>query len=202
VLPAIVLAAGKSTRMGRLKANLPLGDGQTFLTRIVGTLLEAGIDDVVIVVGHEAESVIAAFASSGLPARFVVNQDYESGQLSSLLAGLTLVDRPGVAAALITLVVVPLSTAGTVRTVLDQYRGTHAPVVRPTRGSEHGHPLLIDRSLFDALRRADPVAGGKSVVRSHATSVGDVPIDDEGAFFDVDTPDDYQRALAYVRDRT
>jgi CTP:molybdopterin cytidylyltransferase MocA len=70
--------------------------------------------------------------------------------------------------------------------------------VRPTRGTEHGHPLLIDRSVFEELRRADPVAGGKPVVRAHATAVGDIPIGDEGAFFDVDTPDDYQRALAYV----
>lgn len=199
MIPAIVLAAGKSTRMGRLKANLPLGDQQTFLTRIVSTLLDAGIDDVVIVVGHEAESVVAAFASSGLPARFAVNRNYESGQLSSLLAGLALVDRPGVAAALVTLVDVPLTTAETVRAVLDRYRRTHAAVVRPTRGAEHGHPLLLDRSLFDALRRADPVAGGKPVVRAHASPVGDIPIEDAGAYFDIDTPDDYERALTLVR---
>src|SRR5712691_4779104 len=88
MIPAVVLAAGKSTRMGRPKATLPLDESDTFLTRIVRTFLAASIDDVVVVVGHDKGSIIAAFAASGLPARFVENRDYERGQLSSLLAGL------------------------------------------------------------------------------------------------------------------
>jgi molybdenum cofactor cytidylyltransferase len=195
----MILAAGKSTRMGRPKANLPLDPrvhaegGETFLTRIVRTFLEAGIDDVVVVVGHEAEAVAASFADSGLPARFVENADYEAGQLSSLVAGLRVVDRPGVVAVLVTLVDVPLLSAATVRAVVDRYRQSHVPVVRPTRGEQHGHPLLLDRSLFDALRRADPSVGAKAVVRAHATREGDIEIEDAGAFTDVDTPADYER---------
>src|SRR5579862_4428996 len=92
MIPAIVLAAGKSTRMGRLKANLPLGAGHTFLTRVVGTFLAAGVDDVVVVVGYEAEKIIAEFATGSLPARFVENREYERGQLSSLLCGRGVVD--------------------------------------------------------------------------------------------------------------
>src|SRR5439155_4108124 len=131
----------------------------TFLTRIVRTFLAAGVDDVVVVVGHEAESVVASFAASGLPARFVVNREYDRGQHSSLVAALGLIDRPGVVAALVTLVDVPLVSTSTVRAVVDCYRRTRAPVVRPTSGARHGHPLLIDRSLFDVLRSADAEAG-------------------------------------------
>jgi molybdenum cofactor cytidylyltransferase len=199
VIPAIVLAAGKSTRMGRPKANLPLAPhsatgagGDTFLTRIVRTFLAAGIDDVVVVVGHEARAVVDDFVASGLPARLVENPDYESGQLSSLLAGLRVVDRPGVTAVLVTLVDVPLVSPATVRAVVDRYRQTHAPVVRPSRGDEHGHPLLIDRSLFDAVRRADAAEGVKPVIRAHATRDGNVESDDAGAFTDIDTPSDYE----------
>jgi hypothetical protein len=94
--PSGGLAAGRSSRMGRAKASLPVDDRDTFLTRIVRTFLAAGVDDVVVVVGHEAESIAASFAASGLPARFVVNPNYDRGQLSSLLAGLAVVDRPGV----------------------------------------------------------------------------------------------------------
>src|SRR5262245_16417683 len=155
MIPAMVLAAGRSTRMGRAKATLPIGDHDTFLTRIVRTFLDAGVDDVVIVLGHEAESVAASFATSGLPARVVVNADYDAGQLSSWQAGLSVVDRPGVRAVLVTLVDVPLVSAATVRAVLDCYLQTHVPVVRPTNGARHGHPLLIDRVLFDALRSAN-----------------------------------------------
>jgi molybdenum cofactor cytidylyltransferase len=194
VIPAVVLAAGTSSRMGRAKATLPLPNGDTFLSRIVATFLDAGIDDVVVVVGHEAELVVSTFNQSGLPARFVRNPDFARGQFSSILAGLRAIDRPGVAAMLITLVDVPLVSEATVRAVLDQYRRTHAPIVRPTSGSRHGHPVLIDRSLFDELRRANLTAGAKPVVRAHATAAGDIAIADEGAFTDFDTPDDLAKA--------
>lgn len=195
VIPAIVLAAGRSSRMGRAKATLAVGDGDTFLTRIVRTFLDAGVDDVIVVVGHDAEAIAASFAESGLPARFVVNREYDRGQLSSLLAGLDVVERPGVSAALVTLVDVPLVSAATIRAVTDTYHRTGAPIVRPTSGTRHGHPLLIARAVFGALRAADPSTGAKPVVRAYASSAGDVAIDDEGAFTDVDTEDDYRRTI-------
>jgi molybdenum cofactor cytidylyltransferase len=196
MIPALVLAAGRSSRMGRAKAALPLDRDDTFLTRIVRTFLEAGVDDVVVVVGHEAEEIVSRFSERGLPARFVLNPDYDRGQLSSLVAGLGVIDRPGVVATLVTLVDVPLVSAATVRAVIDGYHRTHAPIVRPTSGTRHGHPLLIDRSLFDALRAADPVEGAKPVVRAHASPAGDLAIADEGAFLDIDTPEEYAKAVS------
>ena len=184
--------------MGRAKATLPLGADDTFLSRIVRTFLAAGVDDVVVVVGHDAEAIVNSFTNCGLRARFVVNADYDRGQLSSLLAGLTVVDRPGITAALVTLVDVPLVSAGTVRAVLESYRRTHAPIVRPTSGARHGHPLLIDRSLFNALRAADPSVGAKPVIRAYASPAGDIDIADEGAFTDIDTDEEYQRTITNV----
>ena len=119
--------------MGRPKATLPLNADDTFLTRVVRTLLDASVDDVVVVVGHEAPAIAADFAKSGLRARFVENPAYERGQLTSLLAGLSVVDRPGVEATLVTLVDVPLVSPATVRAVVQRYRLTRAPIVRPTR---------------------------------------------------------------------
>ena len=195
MIPAIVLAAGKSSRMGRPKAALPLQGGDTFITRIVRTFKAALVDDVVVVVGHDAQAVVDAFAASDLEARFVENPDYEQGQLSSLLAGLRVIDRPGVVAALVTLVDVPLVSVATVRAVVDRYHSTHARVVRPVRDTQHGHPVLLDRSLFDALRRADPSEGAKGVIRANVSAAGDVAVDDDGAFADADTPEDYERLL-------
>ena len=100
------------------------------------------------------------------------------------------------AAVLLTLVDVPLVSESTVRAVMDGYRRTGAPIVRPTSGERHGHPLLIDRSLFDALRAADPSAGAKPIVRAHASAAGDVAVEDEGAFLDVDTEEEYRRTIA------
>jgi molybdenum cofactor cytidylyltransferase len=196
MIPALVLAAGRSSRMGRAKASLPLDGGDTFLTRIVRTFLEANVDDVVVVLGHDAEAIADAFSTANLPARIALNADYDRGQLSSLVAGLSLVDRPGVIAVLVTLVDVPLVSAATVRAVVDHYRRTRAPIVRPTSGTRHGHPLMIDRSLFGELRAADPDSGAKPIVRAHASPLGDLAIADEGAFRDIDTAEEYARAIS------
>lgn len=195
VIPAVVLAAGRSSRMGRPKPLLPLGAGETFLSRIVSTLLDAGVDDVVVVVGHESAALAASVRGVQLPVRLVVNEGYDEGQFSSVLAGLDAIDRPGVTGMLLTLVDVPLVSSATVRAVLDRHRATGAPVVRPVRGREHGHPVFIDRSLFAALRGADRSRGAKPVVRAHVSAAGDVEVEDEGAFLDIDTPDEYQRIV-------
>jgi len=195
VIPAVVLAAGLSTRMGRPKPLLPLPGGETFVTRIVRSFLEAGVDDVVVVLGHEANAVAAKLIESGVAARFVINEAYATGQLSSLLRGLNAIDRPGVKAMLLTLVDVPMVSPSTIRAVIDRYHKTHAPIVRPVRGDEHGHPVLIDRSLFSLLRGADANEGAKPIVRGHVSPAGDVPVDDDGAFFDIDTPAAYERVI-------
>jgi CTP:molybdopterin cytidylyltransferase MocA len=190
MIPVVVLAAGKSTRMGRTKALLPL-DGDTFVSRIVGTFRAAGVEDVVVVVGHDADRVAGVLGAMDPPPRVVFNPGYETGQLSSILAGLRAIDRPGVTAMLMTLVDVPLVSAETVRAVLTRYRSTSAPVVRPVHGGRHGHPVLLDRSLFGLIRAANPTRGAKPIVRAHASALGDVEVLDEGSFIDIDTPDEY-----------
>jgi molybdenum cofactor cytidylyltransferase len=180
---------------GAPKALLRFDDRDRFVTRIVRTLADAGIADIIVVLGHRAEEVRAAIVESALPARCVVNDDYERGQYSSLLTGLDEVDRPEVDAIVLALVDAPFFSATTVRAVIERFERVQAPVVRAVRGSEHGHPVLIGRALFEELRGADPAQGAKPVVRRYASAAGDVEVDDPGAFVDVDTPDDYQRAL-------
>ena len=181
--------------MGRPKALLPLGLNETFLTRVVRTLLDAGVDDVVVVLGEAAESIEAGLVRNRVRARVVVNRDFATGQFSSVLKGLDTIDRPGVTAMLMTLVDVPLVAPATVRAVVRRFRETGAPIVRPVRGDDHGHPVLIARSLFAALRAAHPSTGVKPVVRGHASREGDVEVEDDGAFLDIDTPEQYERAI-------
>jgi molybdenum cofactor cytidylyltransferase len=181
---------------GRTKALLPLPDGDSFVTRIVRTFNAAGIDDVVVVVGHEAAAVAEAVKRSGLSARTVFNFRYREGQLSSVTAGLDAIEQPDVDAILLALVDAPLFGADTVRALARRFAETGAPVVRAVRGDEHGHPVLIARSLFDALRTAPTTQGAKPVVRGNVSLAGDVPINDAGAFVDIDTPEDYERLMS------
>jgi molybdenum cofactor cytidylyltransferase len=85
--------------------------------------------------------------------------------------------------------------------VVAHYYATRAPIVRPVNGALHGHPVLVDRSLFALMRAADPATGAKPIVRAHATAAGDVTVDDEGAFLDIDTPDEYARVLERLESR-
>lgn len=192
----VILAAGASSRMGRPKAALPLTDrGDTFTSRLIRTFLAAGMPQVVVVTGAWPDAVRRAAGPADCRVRVIHNPDWEQGQLTSLLAGLGMrsptTREADVEAAVVTLVDVPLVRPATVATLVRQWRHTRAPIVRPARGDLHGHPVIFDRSLFTALRAADPDQGAKAVVRRHADAILNVPIDDDGAFLDVDTMADY-----------
>ena len=194
VLPGIILAAGDSTRMGSPKAALATPDGQTFVTRIVGTLRDAGVTDLVIVTGRHHDAVVDAIARQRLlvPPRIVRNPDPSRGQLSSLLAGMDAVVTHSGDGVMMTLVDVPLVRVDTVTAVIDAWRASRAPIVRPAIGDRHGHPVIFDRAVFDALRRAPLDAGAKSVIRAYEADILNVSVDDEGCLTDVDTPGDYE----------
>lgn len=191
----IILAAGASSRMGRSKAALPLGRGETFLSRIVRTAIAAQLPEIVIVSGADPAAIAQATIIRDRRVRIVHNPAWETGQLSSLLAGLNLPSRVTIEAALVTLVDVPLSSRDTIARLLAAWRETRRPIVRPARGDEHGHPVIFDAALFDELRTADPSKGAKSVVRAHEAEILNLPIDDPGAFLDIDTPEEYVRAM-------
>ncbi len=209
--------------MGRPKALLPAGGGETFLSRVVRTLHEGGVRDVVVVAAsdgplREIRSALApttrrAVSTVGGPvsldnrlARIILNPEPSRGQLSSLLCGLEAIDQPDVVAMLLTLVDVPLVEPGTVRALLDAYARTRAPVVRPVHtgtastgtSRRHGHPVILDRALFDLLRCADPAQGAKPIIRACENRAVTVPVAGDAPFIDIDTPEAYERAFRSV----
>jgi len=198
-ISALILAAGASSRMGRSKAALPLGSsGQTVLSTGIATLLKAGLPSITVITGAHLESTRALIPRDAR-VRLVENTNWERGQLSSLLAGLDAVDHPHLEALLVTLVDVPLVKDSTVRAVVEAWRATRAPIVRPVDGDRHGHPVVFDRSVFDELRNADVTVGAKAIFAAHRSEIVDVPVVDPGAFDDLDTPEDYQRLQRYLQ---
>jgi molybdenum cofactor cytidylyltransferase len=193
---AVVLAAGASSRMGVPKAGLTIGrSGETFLSRLLTQLTDARLPDIVVVTGAHPEAVRRAAGRVRPPLRFAHNPRWPEGQLTSLIAAMT--DRPGdvVEACLVVLVDTPLVSARTIQHVLGVWRSRRPPIVRPARGDVHGHPVIFDRAVFAELRAADPAIGAKAVVHAHAADIANVPIDDEGAFRDIDTPAEYRAAV-------
>jgi molybdenum cofactor cytidylyltransferase len=184
----IVLAAGTSTRMGTNKLLLEL-DGTSVLRRAVTRTLDAGLDPVVVVLGHEADKVRELLKN--LPARTIVNPDYQEGMNASLAAGLRALP-PAVTAGVVVLADMPLVTRDMIAGVLDRYRRSGARLVVSEYGGRPAPPVLYDRSLFAELM-ADPGDGmGRSVVSRHRAEAAVVqwPVT---ALQDLDVPDDYAR---------
>ncbi len=181
--------------MGRTKALLALAPGDWFLARLHTTLRAAGVEDIIAVIGHDAEAIEAAVSAANLGLRLVRNPDPSRGQLSSLIAGLDALADGGARAVVVTPVDLPLVSPATVRRVLDAWQATGAPIVRPERGGRHGHPVVFAASILSELRAADLNAGARPVIQAHRGEILDVPVDDDGAFEDIDTPEEYTRIV-------
>jgi molybdenum cofactor cytidylyltransferase len=190
----IVLAAGRSSRMGRPKALLPAGGGaETFVGRLLGTLRAGGVAHVA-VVGRPGDTALRAEVSAREPGpAFLVNPDPDRGQLSSLLIGVDYAESRRAAGILVVPVDIPMITPATIAAAIAAFRSSEAPIVRVTHAGQHGHPVLFRAALFAELRTADPSVGAKAVVRARAGDVLAVDVPDPGVLRDIDVPEDYRR---------
>lgn len=188
----VVLAAGRSERMGRSKALLEVG-GRTFLERAIGTLARGGCAEVVTVLPAGGGSGRAGALARGSGAT-VVEAPHGGEQIDSLRAGIAALPE-AVEAAVVLPVDHPLADAATVDTLIRAFERGRAPIVRPVWRDRPGHPVLFARSLWPEL--ADPALerGARDVVHRHAQEIEDVPLDDRGVTVNVDTPADYAREV-------
>jgi molybdenum cofactor cytidylyltransferase len=188
----LVLAAGRSTRMGRPKALLTCPpDPDTFVARIVRVLRDGGVDPVVVVVRPDDNALQQHVRRFVPDVELVENPHPDRGQLSSLLVGLDYAQSHGARAIVVMPVDVPQVRAETVAALLRAAAVSDAPILRVVHGTRHGHPVLFRDAVFDELRHADPSLGAKAVVRARADETVDVHVDDPGVLRDVDVPDDY-----------
>ena len=189
-IAALLLAAGESTRMGRMKQLVPW-DGRPLVQWQAEQLREGGADEVVVVLGHRAEEIRAA-----VPAwcRVVVNEAYKDGRATSLKAGaLALADDTE---ALLIINVDQPRPAWLSRRLVERWRETRAPIVSPKFPRRFGHPVLVDGSLLPELRLVDEATQGlRAVVQKHASVAVAVRVDNEALDYDMNTPEDYEAAL-------
>ena len=193
MVAVVILAAGRSSRMGTSKALLrhPKTES-TFVAHAIREARIAGLEQVFIVGRISDEKLRSEVDSEG--ATFLINDDPDRGQLSSLIVGIDAAEAHGqVDAVLVVPVDVPLVSAKTIRTLLDRAATVDAAILRATSNGVHGHPVLFKRAVFDELRRADPSLGARAVVRADPRRVENVEMGDDGVTIDVDFPEDYAR---------
>lgn len=187
-IAAIVLAAGRSTRMGDAnKLTLPLG-GKPLVCHVVDTLLASDVGAVHVVTGHEAQAVEQALADR--PVSFVHNPDFATGMASSIAAGIRAVADAD--AALLCLADMPDLSVSTVAALLRAWDAADV-IALPVRGGRRGHPVLFGAAHFEALRRLRGDRGARDLLACAAPHIVEVQTADPGVHFDVDTPDDLTR---------
>lgn len=187
----IVLAAGRSRRMGQPKAFLRAGES-TFLEHAVRVLSDGGCELVIVVTGPLSNETARQVAEDAalLDAGIAVNPDPASEQADSLRIALFALP-PETDAVVVAPVDVPDVSAALVASVIDAWRRTSAPVAVPARDGRHGHPVLFDRRVFRELMRTDLPEGARTIVHAHAADLAAVPVDALAP--DLDTPEDYRR---------
>ena len=190
---AILLAAGESRRMGQLKALLQW-QGASLLQHQVKTLLAAGVDRVVVVVGHRAGELTALLEGMD-GATWRLNPDYLQGKTTSIKTGLGALDAEDTGTVLVLNVDQPRS-AETVSFLLERHQRSGSLITIPEYEGKGGHPILVDASLLGELLQIDEeTLGVKAVVRRHQPSTSRVPMDGPEVLWDLNTPEQYEEAL-------
>ena len=195
----VILAAGQSSRLGRPKQVLDVF-GEPLLRHVVRHAVASRLDEVVLVLGHEADRIAPAVGDWGQ--RTVVNPDYAEGQSTSVHVGLAAID-PRAEAVLFLLGDQPRVDPRIIDAVIARFRETRAPIVMPTYGGIPANPVLFAAKLFPDLARVTGDEGARSIVKSHRDLVAHVAVSDDLVPQDVDTESDYRGLLAAMaKERT
>ena len=187
-LSAILLAAGRSRRMGSCKQLLALPD-RPAVVRCVESILGARIDDVVVVVGPEGDAV--ARAMTGLPVTIVRNGAAESDMAASVRVGLTAI-KPTAESVLVCLCDHPLVSPETLVALRSHWLIHPAAIVIPLHGGRKGHPTLFPRRLLEEIEALPTL---REVIDRHREDVAFLEVADEGTVLDMDTWEEYQAIL-------
>ncbi len=174
--------------MSGFKPLLPFGD-RTVIECCISNLQEAGISDIVVVVGYRAEDIRTRLSATEVT--FAVNADPDSEMGASIARGVEAV-RVKAKSILIALVDHPAVPPDTIRAVMDAWR-RGARLVQPEYAGNGGHPVLIDLTYRDQLLDLDPASGLRSLFAAHREEVKRLPVESPYVARDMDTWEDYRR---------
>jgi CTP:molybdopterin cytidylyltransferase MocA len=186
---AIVLAAGLSSRMGKSKPLLPLGD-RPVIHHCLASLIAAGIQDIQVVIGPAGDGISAAVDQ--LPVKVVRNPDHASDMAGSVRVGLRGIS-PNAVGVLVCLADHPLVTADTYHIILEQQQKQPEAIIIPVHQGEKGHPTLFPRQILAEIAVLPTL---RDITRKYGEMVRLVAVTDAGVALDMDTPEDYARVVA------
>jgi molybdenum cofactor cytidylyltransferase len=177
--------------MGRPKPLLPW-NGVPLVEYQIASLIEAGVFQVIVVLGHEHEAI--APQASGDRVNIVVNTAYRQGKATSVRAGLTAVDTA--ATDILLLAVDQPRTPEIISAVIESHIGDDALITSPRYAGRGGHPLIFSAQLRDELETiTEESQGVREVFRAHADEVNEVAMDNPMIRLDINDQEAYEEAL-------
>jgi molybdenum cofactor cytidylyltransferase len=183
---AIILAAGRSTRMGGPNKLLAELGGKALVRIVTEQALASKAKDVIVVTGHQAEQVEQAL--QGLKVKFVRNPDFASGLASSVKAGIAAVSETA-DGAVVCLGDMPLIDAHLIDRLIETFAPDRGNLIAvPVSDGRRGNPVLWSRRFFNELMTLDGDIGARHLIAKHGEAVAEVPVEGHGAFLDIDTP--------------
>jgi molybdenum cofactor cytidylyltransferase len=189
---AIILAAGRSTRMGGPNKLLAELGGKPLVRVVTEQALASKASIVIVVTGHQAEQVEKALR--GLSVKFVRNPDFAEGLAGSVKAGIAAVPDNADGAA-ICLGDMPLISADLIDRLIEAFAPDRGNLIAvPVSDGRRGNPVLWSRRFFNELMTLDGDIGARHLIARHGEAVAEVPVEGHGAFLDIDTPQALEEA--------
>lgn len=189
----VILAAGLSSRMGRLKALLEIG-GEKAIERLIYANVKAGITDIIVVLGYRSSDISKYIDRSNV--KYIVNEDYLSGMFSSVQKGVALLS-PDTTGFMIMPVDIPLIKANTIRELTEFFSQGSCDIVVPYFGDLKGHPPVISKKCIPGIIGSNPANGMRDIMDSEEWSKGRFQTVDEGILQEMDTMAQYLELLEY-----
>ncbi len=193
-IAALILCAGRSSRMGYFKPLLPLGR-DNFIERIISLYRGVGIENILVVCGHEAQRVIPELTRLGVT--WVINERYDKGMFSSIQTGVSNLHGHGLAFFLHP-ADIPFVQPDTLQSLIVAFSAGRNDICRPAYLGKHGHPPLISLALSGPILEFTDEGGMRTLLARYAEKSRDVHCNDPGILLDIDTPEDYEKALKNI----
>lgn len=184
---AVILAAGRSTRMGGPNKLLAELNGEKLVRIVAEQALASKASPVIVVTGHQGVEVAAAL--KGLDVTFVTNPQFADGLATSVKAGVAAVPASA-DGAIVCLGDMPLIDAKLIDRLVESFAPDRGSlIVVPVAGGRRGNPVLWSRRFFPELMALDGDIGARHLIAQHAEAVADVEVEGKSAFLDIDTPE-------------